>query len=278
MSGGPHPVWGYGSYRRTPGRRALKRLAARVIALPRSPRNARRGIAILAYHATPPDRRHPWWMDFHAHLQVLEDLGLKVVGLDAAVSALTSGSLPAEPTVVLTFDDGWADNLEVAFPELHRRGWPATVFLTTSYLGQRPYLHPDEVPRLKELGIAVGNHTHSHADLRVTPPDRVAWEVLEASRRLEDLTGVRPQDFCYPFGHYGSASRDAVAGAGMRSACTGRIGFNRPSGDLLRLRRLTLEPGDGAADLRDHLAGGYQFLDFRQRRMDREDSADRSKN
>jgi peptidoglycan/xylan/chitin deacetylase (PgdA/CDA1 family) len=273
MSQAAHPIWGYGEYRNTRAKSALKRLAARVLALPRSPRDARRGIAVLAYHATPSERRHPWWVDFHAHLRLIEDLELRVLDLDTAVDHLESGRLPTQPSVVLTFDDGWADNLEVAFPELARRGWPATVFLATSYLGQRPYLTPQEVVQLPELGIAVGNHTHHHADLPTISVEQGAWEVQEASRRLFDLTGVWPRHFCYPFGHYDLRSRDVVAASGLRSACSCRIGFNPAGHDLFRLRRLTLESGDGARELRDRLAGGYDFLDRRQRHMDGEETA-----
>jgi peptidoglycan/xylan/chitin deacetylase (PgdA/CDA1 family) len=155
-------------------------------------------------------------------------------------------------------------------PELARRGWPATVFITTSYLDRRPYLLPEEIPRILEMGISVGNHTHSHRDLTGLPDAEIAGELHECARRLRDLTGAVPSHFCYPNGRYNPRVRSAVAREGVLGACTGRVGQNPPGSDPLVLRRLTSEWGDGPRELRWRLAGGYDFLDRRQRHMDRD--------
>jgi peptidoglycan/xylan/chitin deacetylase (PgdA/CDA1 family) len=262
------PRWGpFGPPKRPGLRRTVKRSLAALKALGRSPADTSRGVAVLAYHGTDPDSDHPWWVDFPGQMSLLDDLGYRVVTLDEAADIVEGKTAPERPAVAITFDDGWANNLELAFPELARRGWPATVFLCTSYLGRRPYLQWDELPRLAELGIAAGNHTHDHTDLSAAP-ERTRDEIEACGRRIEDAIGVRPTHFCYPFGRYTPEVRRQVARSGMRTACSGRIGFNPPGQELLSLRRLTLDPRDGATELRRRLAGGYDFLDARQRRMD----------
>lgn len=55
--------------------------------------------------------------------------------LDSAVEQLRTGTPFTEPTLVLTTDDGFADNYELLFPELKARGIPATMFITTGLIG-----------------------------------------------------------------------------------------------------------------------------------------------
>ena len=265
------PRWGgMGPPRAQPVRQFVKRSIAFLSALGRSPSNPARGAAVLAYHTTETDPSHPWWLDFAGQMALIEDLGHRVVPLDDVARAVRQGAPAGEPMLAITFDDGWASNLAGAFPELARRGWPATVFVATSYLDRRPYLMSSELPRILEMGVALGNHTHTHRDLTGLSDPDIASELGECSRRIEDLTGVRPSHFCYPNGRYSPRARSAVARAGISAACSGRVGQNPPGTDPLVLRRLTLEAGDGPRQLRWRLAGGYDFLDRRQRRMDRD--------
>ncbi len=258
------PEWGP---RREPKprrvRMTVKRALARIAAAGRPANDHRRGVAILAYHGTGAAPGRPWWLDFRGQMELIEQLGYRVVSLAEAVGLLARDGQFREPTLAITFDDGFANNLDVAFPELQRRGWPATVFVTTGWLGRRPFLAPTELRSLTALGIEVGNHTHNHPDLTRLPPAEIRRELIECSERVEQLTGRRPRHFCYPNGAYDRRVRDAVAAAGMEAACTGRVGFNRPGQDRYLLRRLTVERGDGPRELRARLAGGYNFLALR---------------
>jgi peptidoglycan/xylan/chitin deacetylase (PgdA/CDA1 family) len=225
-----------------------------------SPSDPGDGVAILAYHATDPDRRAPQWIDFQGQMSLLADLGFRVVSLAAAVEHLRSGTRTDRPLAVLTFDDGWANNLDAAFPELARRGWPATVFLTTSFIGRRPFLSPQEVQALSDFGVTPEIHTHTHPDLTTLSDDAIVAEIAQCRERLEDLTPHRPNFFCYPFGWLDRRIRNAVQRAGVSAACTGIPGRNLPGGDVMLLRRITPDAGDGPGDLRAALAGGAARL------------------
>ncbi|MGH9502219.1 MAG: polysaccharide deacetylase family protein [Terriglobales bacterium] len=72
----------------------------------------------------------------------------RVVGLSEAIQLLSAGSVN-QPTLVITFDDGYQNNYEVAFPILAHYDCPATIFLTTSYVDS------DHIPAFCRLNLAL---------------------------------------------------------------------------------------------------------------------------
>ncbi|HEX3035117.1 MAG TPA: polysaccharide deacetylase family protein [Thermodesulfobacteriota bacterium] len=83
---------------------------------------------------------------FAEHLEVLQKSG-RPMRLQQFVQALRKGHLP-DRAVVVTFDDGYADNLYNAKPLLERYGIPATFFITTGYVGRGREFWWDELDRL----------------------------------------------------------------------------------------------------------------------------------
>lgn len=96
---------------------------------------------ILTFHHVHPDQPAPYapnrlltiTPDFLdqvlAHLRVR---GFSVIGLDAVPERLAQGG-EGGPFAVLTFDDGYRDNVEHALPVLHRHGAPWTLFVTSDF-------------------------------------------------------------------------------------------------------------------------------------------------
>ena len=109
-----------------------------------------RGV-ILSYHriASPP--ADPWQLSvtpahFAEHVDVLSRIG-RTLPLREVVRALRDGKMPRR-FLVVTFDDGYEDNLRAAKPLLERRGIPATVFLTAGAIGKPRGFWWDELERL----------------------------------------------------------------------------------------------------------------------------------
>jgi len=102
-----------------------------------SPAGPRARLSILIYHRVQAEVDPLFPNEMHASR--FDELcgwlarDFNVLPLDAAIAALQAGRLPARACCI-TFDDGYADNLHVAAPILHKHGLPATVFVSTGFL------------------------------------------------------------------------------------------------------------------------------------------------
>jgi peptidoglycan/xylan/chitin deacetylase (PgdA/CDA1 family) len=106
---------------------------------------------ILLYHRVTDLTSDPWQLcvsphNFEQQMQLLSETCTPVL-LREMVSVLETKHLPRLP-VVVTFDDGYADNLHQALPTLERFEIPATFFLTTGWFGRHREFWWDELERL----------------------------------------------------------------------------------------------------------------------------------
>jgi peptidoglycan/xylan/chitin deacetylase (PgdA/CDA1 family) len=69
---------------------------------------------------------------FAAHMAYVEELGYEVVSLSELVRSLREGKVIKQDMVVITFDDGYTNNMAAIKGELVPRGWPFTIFVPPS--------------------------------------------------------------------------------------------------------------------------------------------------
>jgi len=126
---------------------------------------------ILMYHRVAVAQSDPWSLcvtapRFAEQLAVLQEQA-RPLRLQQLTKALQEGTTPNR-SVVVTFDDGYADNLHTAKPLLEQSGIPATVFITTGPLDregafwwdelERVLLYPGTLPAGLSLRINAGAH------------------------------------------------------------------------------------------------------------------------
>jgi peptidoglycan/xylan/chitin deacetylase (PgdA/CDA1 family) len=149
----------------------------------RAARRSEKGVLILLYHRVAKVNSDPWALAvtprrFAEHLEILRQYATPIQ-LQQLVQA-SFDDLP-DRSVVVTFDDGYADNLYNAKPLLERHGVPATIFLATGYMGYKREFWWDELDRLLlqpgtvpgTLRLSVGGETFQ-------------WELGEAAHYSEN--------------------------------------------------------------------------------------------
>jgi peptidoglycan/xylan/chitin deacetylase (PgdA/CDA1 family) len=115
---------------------------------------------------------------------------------------LTHSQLPGKP-VVITMDDGYADNDIYALPILEKYGFKANLMLATGLVGANSdMLTWDQVNDLKNHQIYITNHTWSHYAISNGPQDKIESEIDMAGGQIQDHTGQTVNVFTYPYGAF----------------------------------------------------------------------------
>jgi peptidoglycan/xylan/chitin deacetylase (PgdA/CDA1 family) len=204
--------------------------------------------AILTYHSiddsgSPVSVSEP---AFRRHVAWLASGAVRVVGLEEIAA------LPREAdAAALTFDDGFVNFAERAWPVLRAHMLPVTLFVVTDAAGGTnawggraepgiptlPLLGWDALARLASEGVTLGAHGRTHADLRTLSGAALEDEVAGAAERVAVRTGRRPAAFAYPYGGM-SAAAVAAAARSYRLACTTEHRTLPTSVDPLLLPRL----------------------------------------
>jgi peptidoglycan/xylan/chitin deacetylase (PgdA/CDA1 family) len=198
---------------------------------------------------------------FDEQMAQLGELGYRPVSLDDVLAFYRDGTPLPPGAVLITFDDGYLDNLEQAAPVLRRYGYPAVLFVPIGYLdGARPLPHDEHLAarglvnrtldwehlgELEGCGVRVESHGIGHRPLADLELDEAAREVVVSKLRLEERLGRPVVAFAYVKGseaHYRLVHLSLIRQAGYELAFTSVSGTNGPRTDPLQLHRYNVEP------------------------------------
>jgi peptidoglycan/xylan/chitin deacetylase (PgdA/CDA1 family) len=187
---------------------------------------------------------------FRQQMRTIIDLGFKTLSLRQFSHALRTHKPIESNTVVLTFDDGFANFYTEAFPVLQDHGLTATVFLVAGHCGgyndwagnpprlpRSKLLSWEQIRELSNAGIEFGSHTLSHPDLCTLPSEKARTEVERSKKVIEDSIGKPVESFAYPFGSINAAVRQ-LASEVYGSACSTIMGKVTSKSDLHALERV----------------------------------------
>jgi peptidoglycan/xylan/chitin deacetylase (PgdA/CDA1 family) len=223
-----------------------------------------RSLRVLMYHKIndlPNNRMSIPVSLFDEQMAQLRELGYRVVDLDAVLAHYGRGEPLPEAAVLITFDDGYRDNLVNAAPTLAKHGYPAVQFVPIAYVGDsqplpherhlasrgvsNPTVDWDEVRELERYGVRIESHGISHKPLAELEIDEAAREITISKLKIEEALGRQVRAFSYVKGSeadYKPVHPSLVRQAGYDLAFTAVSGANTPRSDPLQLRRYNVEP------------------------------------
>jgi len=226
--------------------------------------NGHRSLRVLMYHKVNDLPANPLTMPvslFDEQMDQLRELDYTVVNLQAVLDHYVGAKPLPERAVLITFDDGYHDNLDNAARVLKKYGYPGVLFVPIGYLGDRfPLPHEEhlaaqgilnrtvdweELAELEHEGIRIESHGISHRPLADLEVDEAAREITLSKLRLEERLGRPVRAFSYVKGseaHYKPVHLSLVRQAGYDVAFTAVSGANSPATDPLQLRRYNIEP------------------------------------
>ncbi|MBI3321269.1 MAG: polysaccharide deacetylase family protein [Candidatus Omnitrophica bacterium] len=201
---------------------------------------------------------------FERQLTFLARRRYRVLSLQELIEALDRWPAVPRRSVVITFDDGYEETHTVARPLLKRFGFPAIVFITPAEVGLPGFATWEQVAEMARDGLSIGSHTMHHAYLPLVREDRLAEEVIESKRVIEQRLGGYPvRCLSYPVGGFTPKAQALAREAGYQVACTTNRARTLNALDRLALLRIKVTERDAHPLALWAKASGY-YNTFRQ--------------
>ena len=193
--------------------------------------------------------------DFEAQMQMLKDKGITVIGMQDYLAWRRSEKAIPPRCAVISFDDGWKSQYDVAWPIMKKFGYPFTMFIYTEgvqggHFGGGQAISWEQLAEMRDAGVDIEAHSATHQDLRkgydvinkkkTSGPEYEQWlqnEVVGCKQLLEQRLGIKVNCFAVPFGNYNEHVKEVARNAGYEAMFTvyGQpLTFNSPLDSLGR--------------------------------------------
>jgi len=157
---------------------------------------------------------------FQEQMDYLQQKGYQVVDLDEMLTGIKNNSLPKK-AVVLTFDDGYRDFYENAYPVLKEKNFKATLFVISQYVGGERYVSWEQLREMMASGLVLlGDHTLNHPSLPSLSKEQEFNQIVSAKKIIEENTGAKVSFFAYPYGSSNANAKQVLKENGFLGAVT----------------------------------------------------------
>ena len=185
----------------------------------------------------------------NSHIEELTKEKYTIKSLDFIIDTiLNDGDLP-ENTIGISVDDADKSFLEVGWPLFKKNNIPVTLFVTTGTISNnQKYINWDQIRILKEEGVVIGAHSHTHAHMPDISIDEVRNEIETSNKIFLKELGEIPTLFAFPYGETTNEIIELVKEYKFKVAFGQHSGIINETSNMYYLPRFSLNERYGEID------------------------------
>jgi len=212
-------------------------------------KNGLQQVPILCYHRFGNGCASPLCIPadvFERQMKYLKANSYHVISPQQLIDFLAYREPLPRKSVMITIDDGYRSVYTVAYPILKKYGYPATLFVYTSYVGvSKKAITWNQLRELKQNGFTIGSHTIMHSDLSKQGDNedkeayltRLRREISNSKQIIDKKLDQNTFILAYPFGRANRTTMAMTQNAGYQLAVTVDRGGNAFDANPYLLRR-----------------------------------------
>ena len=185
----------------------------------------------------------------NSHIEELNKEKYTIKSLDFIIDTiLNDGNLP-ENTIGISVDDADKSFLEVGWPLFKKNNIPVTLFVTTGTISNnQKYINWDQIRKLKEEGVVIGAHSHTHAHMPDISIEEVRNEIETSNKIFLKELGEIPTLFAFPYGETTDEIIELVKEYKFKVAFGQHSGIINETSNMYYLPRFSLNERYGEID------------------------------
>lgn len=218
------------------------------------------GIPVLYYHSVLPDSEVTTRNEvtispenLKRQLNLVKELGYTTLTMSELNDYIINNKEIPKKSILITFDDGYADNYVHAFPILKELDMKATIFVISSGIDGGYYMSSDQLKDMINHGIDIESHTVNHVHLNTLSYEEQLKELKDSKAAIEKVTNKEVLSIAFPFGDFNEDTLKAVTNAGYSIAFTTNKGLANRTDNKVALDRIYVSSEYSLETFKDRL-------------------------
>ncbi|MBE6050296.1 MAG: polysaccharide deacetylase family protein [Clostridium sp.] len=218
------------------------------------------GIPVLYYHSVLPDSEVTTRNEvtispenLKKQLSLVKELGYTTLTMSELNDYIVNNKEIPKKSILITFDDGYADNYVHAFPILKELDMKATIFVISSGIDGGYYMSSDQLKDMVKYGIDIESHTVNHVHLNTLSYEEQLKELKDSKATIEKVTNKEVLSIAFPFGDFNNDTLKAATDAGYSVAFTTNKGLANRTDNKVALDRIYVSSEYSLETFKDRL-------------------------
>jgi peptidoglycan/xylan/chitin deacetylase (PgdA/CDA1 family) len=221
-------------------------------------------LAVLMFHSIPSHECKSIW-EFNR--KKFKNLINKIID-DQNMEVISNKNIYKKSSkikILITFDDGYKNNYQNAFPILEEYNLPFSIFMVSNFMTNlnELYLNKEELIFLSKSGICeIGCHGVTHRPLAKLSKKEIFTEIYDSKKRLEDEIGKAINIISYPHGSVDESVLITVKKMNFNLGFSSKMGLNKVTHNNLCLKRIPIYSLDSTNVVMDKIYGKWDWVNF----------------